>query len=562
MKIPNVWGQGQIFAFSALDGKTSRKNDLVGVLAGDRVGIRFNTKVRRELAVSGNGAIAIDFSAVCGDYICAETVTGCIKLLFYSSRTIIGEVPEGAVVSVFTEGKYKTEYIDDVEIQDTEDGEYTALLIQGKKFAFSYARKKDEAVLLAKGGIIADVDKEEEKKIAYYKKYSNAKSYELLYSKCLSVMKTQLFSPEEIFTSIWSTPDRVPHRDLWLWDSVFHAIGFRNVDGKLAESLILSMLESKQPDGRIPCRTTITEDGIIFSPEETQPPVIAWGAWKVYEKTKNKEFLNKVFEENKEFLSWCMGNRKYSDGLYAWWVDESQPFCRCGESGMDNSPRFDETKHLLAVDFSCFMANEMRYMAKISEELGKDGSVYLDEFDAVKNAINEKLWDEESGFYYDFDADRNKINKVKTVVTFLPFFAGVCDKEKAEKLIFHLTNPEEFYSEFPVPSVSKDDSTYGTDMWRGPVWINYNYMISEGLNEYGYKELSEEIKRKTVSVVEEWYEKNGTIYEFYDSENEKAPSKLSRKGKAVEPYDLRGRIQSIRDYGWSCCLTLDIIENL
>ncbi len=562
MKIPDIWGQGQIFAFSAIDGKTSRKEDFVGILAGDRVGIRFHTKTRRELAIVGSGAASPDFHAVCGDYICADSVGGSIKILFYTAHTVIGEVPEGAEVTVFTEGKHNREYIDNVEVHDTCDGEYTALLVQGKKFAFSYAEKKEIAVLLAKGGIFADVDKEEEKKIDFYKKYSNSKHYELLYSKCLSVMKTQLFSPEGVFKTIWSTPDRLPHRDLWLWDSVFHAIGFRNVDGRIAESLILSMLESRQPDGRIPCRTTITKDGVVFSPEETQPPVIAWGAWKVYQKTKNKEFLKRAFEENSTFLKWCMENRQYSDGLYAWWVDESQPFCRCGESGMDNSPRFDETKHLLAVDFSCFMANEMRYMVKIADELKIDSKAFAVEFNKIKNAINEKLWDEESEYYFDYDADREKIHKVKTPVTFLPLFSGVCDKEKADKLIGHLTNPSEFYSEFPIPSVSKDDATYGSDMWRGPVWINYNYMICEGLREYGFSELSQEILEKTVSVVEEWYEKNGTIYEFYDSENKKSPSKLSRKGDAVEPYDICGRIQAIRDYGWSCCLTLDIIENL
>ena len=34
-------------------------------------------------------------------------------------------------------------------------------------------------------------------------------------------------------------------------------------------------------------------------------------------------------------------------------------------------------------------------------------------------------------------------------------------------------------------------------MWRGPVWINYNYMISKGLTEYGFGDSSEKIKEKT-----------------------------------------------------------------
>lgn len=561
MKIPNIWGQGQIFAFSALDGKTSRKEDFSGLLAGDRVGVRFNTKVRRELAVVGYRTSEMTFRAVCGDYICADTEVGSIKILFYTAHSVIGEVPEGAVAAVFTEGIHKTEHVDNVEIHDTGDGEYTALLMKEKKFAFSYAQTKEEAVLLAQEGIKADIEAEEEKKIDYYKKYSTAKKHELLYSKCLSVMKTQLYSPEDVFKTIWSTPDRLPHQDLWLWDSVFHAIGFRNVEGKIAEDLILSMLDARLPDGRIPCRTRITKDGIVVSPSESQPPIIAWGVWKVYQKTGNKEFLNRAFEENTIFLNWCKENRMYSDGLYAWRVNERSSECRCGECGMDNSPRFDGTKHLLAIDFSCFMANEMRYMTKIAKELGKDSNFFEKEFNCLKEAINTKLWDEESGYYFDYDADRNRIHKVKSVASFLPLFVGVCDEKRAAKLVEKLTDKNEFCCEFPIPSVAVSDETFGTDMWRGPVWINYNYMICEGLSEYGYEELAQKITEKTVSVVEEWYEKNGTIYEFYDCENKKLPSKLTRKGDTIEPYDPRVRVQTIRDYGWSCCLTLDMIAN-
>ena len=51
MVTPNIWGQGQLFAFSALDGGSFAREDFVGTLSGDKIGIRFHTKVIRELAV-------------------------------------------------------------------------------------------------------------------------------------------------------------------------------------------------------------------------------------------------------------------------------------------------------------------------------------------------------------------------------------------------------------------------------------------------------------------------------------------------------------------------------
>lgn len=42
--IPYKWGQGQLFAFSALDGKSLFSDDFVGILSGDKLGVIFHTR--------------------------------------------------------------------------------------------------------------------------------------------------------------------------------------------------------------------------------------------------------------------------------------------------------------------------------------------------------------------------------------------------------------------------------------------------------------------------------------------------------------------------------------
>ena len=40
-----------------------------------------------------------------------------------------------------------------------------------------------------------------------------------------------------------------------------------------------------------------------------------------------------------------------------------------------------------------------------------------------------------------------------------------------------------------VPSISRSQPEfYSKDMWRGPVWININYLIARGLERYGFRE--------------------------------------------------------------------------
>ena len=48
-------------------------------------------------------------------------------------------------------------------------------------------------------------------------------------AKMFSIMRVNTLAPEGVLNNSqpihWSTPDRTPHKAMWLWDSCFHAIG-------------------------------------------------------------------------------------------------------------------------------------------------------------------------------------------------------------------------------------------------------------------------------------------------------------------------------------------------
>ena len=558
--IPNIWGQGQIFAFSALDGNSPANDDFTGTLCGDKIGICFHTKVKRELCICGISSLNPEFRAVTGDVIKISTNRGDISIVYADTHIITGCSVPPAEAFVFVQGPCETEIIDGVTVHNTSDGEFTALLKTGRKFCFAFAHSQADAVKKVKQGIEYNTESIVKKRLSVYDSFAlkEDKEYAMLYAKCISVMKTQLYSPEGNFKRIWSTPDRLPHKNLWLWDSVFHAIGHRNLNASLAEDLILALFDAQEPDGFIPHMAAVPGHSDI-----TQPPVIAWGACLVYQKSGNKDFLKKVLDANGKFLLWCDKNRRQSDEKLYTWLTTDIETCRCDECGMDNSPRFDLKTKLLAIDFSCFMANETRYMKKIAEITGdiKAAEFYGRWYEDIKNAVNSLLWCEEDGFYYDYDLINKRLHRVQSVASFLPLFAGICDKRQAEKLVSYLIDPNAFYTSFPIPSISKKDSTYGNDMWRGAVWINYDYMIINGLRDYGFYGLADDITEKLFSAVDFWYRQKGCIFEFYDPENKAFPGSMNRKGRAFEPYDFDIRYQSIRDYGWSATLTFDLLHN-
>ncbi|MEE0982108.1 MAG: trehalase family glycosidase [Acutalibacteraceae bacterium] len=548
--LPKKWGQGQLFAFSAVDGKSFFNSDFTGTLSGDKIGVIFHTKCRRTLFFTDASP---SLNCVASDVILLENAS----MIFAERHLVTGEINGNANVFVSLDGECEIIRKGDIEIHNTSDGEYTALLKRENRFVFAYGNSSDRVAELCERGISLDIEELKIKKSKPYENIIDNAEYAPLYAKCISVMKSQLYSPEGKIKRIWSTPDRLPHRNMWLWDSVFHAIGHRHLDAEFAENLILALFDVQQEDGFIPHMAKPEEISSV-----TQPPVIAWGAWLVYQKSGNKEFLKNVLKNNKDFLLWCQSNRRKTEKeLYSWHTNPELNN-RCDESGMDNSPRFDTNSDLYAIDFSCYMANETHFMQKIADELGdKDTADFFCQWhEKIKSEINSTLWCEEDGFYYDYDIKNNRFNKVQSVASFLPIFAGVCDKAQCEKLVSHLENPDEFGTEFPIPSISKKDESFGSDMWRGPVWINYNYMISKGLTEYGFGDSSEKIKEKTLAVINEWYNRTGTVYEFYDSENRTPPYCFNRKGAVVEPYDFRVKYQSIRDYGWSITLAFDLLN--
>ncbi len=559
--IPKKWSQGQIFAFSALDGETCFNEDYPGMLCGDKIGVRFYTGIVRELALVHQRSTHPEFTAVTGDYIAMESRQGPMYMIYAKRYLVIGKSAGKAYAKVNVEGPANIYMQGNIEIHDTEDGQFSAICREGERFAFAFGNSAEEAALRCQEGLAIDLEEEAAKKGRFFEAHSLPADapYAPLYAKCLSAMKTQLYSPEGMFKRIWSTPDRLPHRMLWLWDSVFHAIGFRNIDPALGEEVLLAALDMQQENGFIPICATPDAPR-----QSTQPPVVAWGALLVYEKSKNKDFLRKVFAANKKYLLWVQANRRDTEEeLYTWLTDDDVN-CRCGESGMDNSPRFDIQSRLQAIDLSCFMANEARVMKEIAEilDLPEEAAFFADWFEKIKTAVNEKLWDETDQFYYDYDQSANALHKVQSVASFLPLLAGICEEKHAEALKKHLLDPETFHTPFPIPSISMKDATFGSDMWRGPVWINYNYMVAAGLKTYGYADLAEEIVQKTIDCLNKWFCRKGLVYEFYDCMDELPPDRLYRKGEVHEPYDIWVRPQSIRDYGWSNTLLLDLIHNL
>ena len=270
-----------------------------------------------------------------------------------------------------------------------------------------------------------------------------------------------------------------------------------------------------------------------------------------------KEWIAGHLDRVARYLDWNIEHRSSKNGLLVWEI-EGDANCRSGESGLDNSPRFDAATPMEAVDFSAFMSLEYELLALLAEACGQ--SQYIEPARAhhqkLNSLINERLWSVERGCYLDYDLAENAQSTVVAVTTFLPLICGAAEASQVESLAKLVGDEDVFGTQIPFPSIARNDPTYKLDMWCGPVWINLAWVAIVGFARYGHTELSESLARRLCRGVEDNFQKYGCLFEFFDPDNRVPPFELERKGKCApeeSPY-----FQVVHDFGWTAALYLDL----
>ncbi len=499
------------------------------------------------------------------DVLIAETDHGMMLTTFSSWHTIVGLLPASAHIALAFEDQESQNIDDDCQVTwDNENHDALVLCTKDQYWSLAYGSTVEQAKERVLLPVNTDKPFEEiitseiKKRLSVLHALPQLQTPEenRLLKKCFGVMKVNTLSSEGANSGHWSTPDRVPHRQMWLWDSVFHTFGMNHIDPELSWAFLKAVLERQQDDGMIPHMMRV--DGTTS--HITQPPILAWGVWENYRVLNNKAHLAYALPKLERYLSWNLTHRDSNKNHLLEWQITANPLSRSGESGMDNSQRFDEAFELDAVDFSTFQALDMVYTANIAEKLGaKDRAmVWRVRAAQISSQIHTKLWNAQDGFYYDRTMDGNH-SHIKAVSGFLPLLLHDIPADYIQCLVRNLNDPTAFNTTFPLPSVAVNTPSWSTDMWRGATWINMNYLVIAGLRRHSQDKEAVRLKKKTMHYVDKYYRQYGVIFEFYDAKDALPPVACDRKGQRQVPYDIRVKMDSIRDYHWTAALVADML---
>jgi putative isomerase len=133
---------------------------------------------------------------------------------------------------------------------------------------------------------------------------------------------------------------------------------------------------------------------------------------------------------------------------------------------------------LLVLDGEC-----LSHIAKIVGD-NDNADLVLEKSKNLKKKIDENLWDEKNELYANKHWDKGFVCPSPT--SFYPLAAGVPEGERVDKLIDHIFNEEEFWTEMPMPSIwLKEESVNDNVYWRGRSWPPLNFITYVGLKRYG-----------------------------------------------------------------------------
>ena len=310
-----------------------------------------------------------------------------------------------------------------------------------------------------------------------------AENCRLHYAKAAYQLISNTKAPRGRIKRLAAFPNRATYSSHYLWDACFTNLGVSQFSPKRAEGFLRVICENQEADGKIPQFICATWN----RPNESQPPLIAWSAWRLYEAFGNEKLLKSIYKPLCRMADWWFANRD-EDG------DGVMEYLGPLESGWDNSPRFDKGR-IAAVDLNAYLNREMRILARMAPIAGKPGDSAKWERRANEHAdrVYARLMDTKEGVFYDRLVDEDCLVKILTPASFTPMPEG----EAHRMITKYLIAPEHFFGAHPFPTVAYSDKVYeAQNWWRGPIWPNIAWKMTEVLRDYGFqKEHAEAVKR-------------------------------------------------------------------
>ncbi len=193
------------------------------------------------------------------------------------------------------------------------------------------------------------------------------------------------------------------------------------------------------------------------------------------------------------------------------------------ESGWDFSSRWlrdgknlasIHTTEIIPVDLNCLLYGLEMTLAQAYEIKGNaktQQARYEQAAQARKAAILQYNWDEAEGFFTDYDFVAGRLTKAYTGAGVFPLYFQLATPEQAKAVA------EKLEKDFLKPGGLLSALANTGQQWDAPNgWAPLQWMAIQGLRNYGFDELADQIKKNWTALNMKVYKNTGKLVEKYN----------------------------------------------
>ena len=259
----------------------------------------------------------------------------------------------------------------------------------------------------------------------------------------------------------------------------------------------------------------------------SHPPLWVLAAQRYFDLTNDRDFLRLCHGAALRQVSWFRANRRAKEGGY-FYLDI---LTRQWESGVDEGVRFDDAPktNSACVDATSHMYLLCDAVRRWVDTLGlADAAGCGAERDELGEFLRNRLYDPETGWFYDVWKRDVPSRFPECFEGCWPMIVGAATPKQARAVADHLMNPEEFFADHPLRTVSKKSPAYEMRMWRGPAWNSMTYWVIQGFLRWKFTAEARVLTEALLDASAKTFAETGNIWEFYDPSGAD-PVHVSRK---------------------------------
>jgi len=332
-------------------------------------------------------------------------------------------------------------------------------------------------------------------------------------------------------------------------------------DPAVAQGSLLNFLDHQHPNG------DLTGHLYPHDADEESFYHTNWGhAWAVHRTHPDADFLQRAYDGLSDYVDYFDTERDPDDsGLYDIWnhYETGQEYMHRYQAVSDAADEIHWGRifRLKGVDAAVQLYQTKKALARMAEALGRpdDAEAWANRAATTKAAVLDHMWDPDAELFFDVDPETGERTDVKAAVCFYPYFTDIVDDRHLPGLKQHLFNPDEFWTEYPVPASSADDPYFSAVPhwkgqrkncpWNGRVWPMTNSHVAEAICQAALRFDDEELRHRGAAFITRF------VHMMFDEGDPQRPNCFEHYNPSTgQP----GRYRGIDDYQHSWVVDLII----